>query len=421
MSTPLIVNGVPWFDDRGQTVNAHGACLVEQDGRYYLFGEYKTDDKNTFIGFSCYSSPDLVNWTFENLVLPQQPDGLMGPGRIGERVKVMRSPATGKYVMFMHSDNLTYTDPHVGVAISDSLTSEFTFLGALEFAGEPIRRWDIGSFQDDDGTGYLLVHEGDIYRLSDDYLRAETRVSQGIAPGGESPAMLVQDGQYYALFSNKTSWESNDNIYLTAPSLSGPWTYRGLFAPGGSLTWNSQCSFVFPLRVNGQSVPMYMGDRWSFPHQGSAATAVWLPLQVDSGTLKLEPFWQSWNPLALMSQDLVGQPREANFVSDLEGETWSLTFTGSRISLVGTAQPSGAYAHVELKKVDGTVLTSSFVTFYAKVPHLGLRYVSPVLDHGEYVITATVTGRPSQWTDKSGQQFGSIGTTVSIDHTLVAD
>lgn len=35
----LIYNGVPWFDDRGEIVNAHGACIVEENGRYYLFGD----------------------------------------------------------------------------------------------------------------------------------------------------------------------------------------------------------------------------------------------------------------------------------------------------------------------------------------------------------------------------------------------
>lgn len=32
----LVVNGIPWFDDKGNIVNAHGACIVEENGRYYL-------------------------------------------------------------------------------------------------------------------------------------------------------------------------------------------------------------------------------------------------------------------------------------------------------------------------------------------------------------------------------------------------
>lgn len=26
----LVVNGIPWFDDKGNIVNAHGACIVEE-------------------------------------------------------------------------------------------------------------------------------------------------------------------------------------------------------------------------------------------------------------------------------------------------------------------------------------------------------------------------------------------------------
>ena len=48
-----IYNGIPWFDQDGNTVNAHGACILKEKGRWYLFGEYKTDDENKYIGFSC--------------------------------------------------------------------------------------------------------------------------------------------------------------------------------------------------------------------------------------------------------------------------------------------------------------------------------------------------------------------------------
>lgn len=65
----------------------------------------------------------------------------------------------------------------------------------------------IWNFSDTDGTGYLLIHEGDIYRLSEDYHSAEKRLVKNMAPGGESPAMFKKKGIYYFLFSNKTSWE----------------------------------------------------------------------------------------------------------------------------------------------------------------------------------------------------------------------
>lgn len=73
-----------------------------------LFGEWKSDKSNAFPGFSCYSSDDLVNWKFENIVLRVQPEGILGPNRVGERVKVMKCPKTGEYIMLMHADDMGY-------------------------------------------------------------------------------------------------------------------------------------------------------------------------------------------------------------------------------------------------------------------------------------------------------------------------
>lgn len=229
----VIVNGIPWFDDRGNIVNAHGACIVEDNGRYYLFGEWKSDKSNAFPGFSCYSSDDLVNWKFENVVLQVQPNGILGPNRVGERVKVMKCPKTGEYVMFMHADNMEYKDPYIGYATCKTINGNYQLHGPLLYQGKPIKRWDMGTFQDTDGKGYLLIHHGPIYRLSDDYHSVEAEVAY-VKNSGESPAMFKKNGLYYMLYSNLTSWEKNDNFYFTAPRIEGPWTQQGIFCPKGT-------------------------------------------------------------------------------------------------------------------------------------------------------------------------------------------
>jgi hypothetical protein len=118
VSKHAIRSGSAWFDASNQVVNAHGSCIVEDEGRYYLFGEFKTDSANVFIGFGCYSSQDLMNWKFERIVLPQQTDGLLGPNRIGERVKVMKCPETGEFVSIctpithLYRSNIGYATQH---------------------------------------------------------------------------------------------------------------------------------------------------------------------------------------------------------------------------------------------------------------------------------------------------------------------
>lgn len=145
-TSSIIRNGIPWFDDRGNIVNAHGACIVKEGGRYYLFGEWKSNDSNAFSGFSCYSSENLVNWKFENVVLPMQKDGILGSNRVGERVKVMKCPSTGEFVMYMHADNMGYKDPHVGYATCKTIAGDYEFKGPLLYGGKPIRRWGLWGF-----------------------------------------------------------------------------------------------------------------------------------------------------------------------------------------------------------------------------------------------------------------------------------
>ena len=52
--------GILWNDIDGEQINAHGGCVVFENGIYYLFGE----DRTGFIsnGVSCYQSKDLYNW-----------------------------------------------------------------------------------------------------------------------------------------------------------------------------------------------------------------------------------------------------------------------------------------------------------------------------------------------------------------------
>ncbi|HMR19645.1 MAG TPA: family 43 glycosylhydrolase, partial [Sphingobacterium sp.] len=419
-----IYNGVPWFDNNGDIVNAHGACIVEDEGKYYLFGEYKTDSVNTFIGFSCYSSTDLVNWTFERLALPMQKSGPLGPDRIGERVKVMKSSATGEYVMYMHTDDKRYRDPQVGYATSKTINGEYTFQGPLLYEGKPIRKWDMGTFQDHDGTGYLLVHHGDIYRLSDDFRSAEKKVASGISGSGESPAMFKRKDTYYLLSSSLTSWERNDNIYHTATKIEGPWTKQGLFCPEGTLTHNSQCSFVLSVKRERDTLYMYMGDRWSFPKQGQAATQVWLPLQAHGTELRIPTYWEAWDFQAVQpipEKPPIGLPGNQQLQSNRKGDFVTIPYDGASIGLLGTSTPDGGYALISIVSKEGDTVRSSLVDFYSRVPHTGLRYITPKLPTGDYTLNVEVAGEQGVWYNKRGDRFGSKGFWVRIHDIVLLD
>ncbi len=446
----IIWNGVPWFDQDGDVVNAHGACIVMEGGVYYLFGEYKTNDENRYNGFSCYSSHDLGEWKYEGMALAPDAGSLLGPGRIGERVKVVKSAKTGKYIMLMHTDNLTYSDPCIGVAVCDTVNGSYTFVGPLLYKGEKVRKWDMGTFVDDDGRAYLLTHEGNIYRLNGECTEAEELVAEGIAPGGESPAMCRYQGKYYIMFSNKTSWERNDNYYLTADDISGPWTMKGLFCPRGSLTYNTQCSYIFDCQTADGTVKMYLGDRWSYPRQASAATLVMLPLEFEDGTMRISRYMQAWHPYG-GSQWQEPEPRTFEFHSDVKGEEAQVVFEvldaheqaadfvpasggrsyafgsaygsgvpaygtvcGGRIVLFGSASDQGGYCRVQIIDREERRVNESVIDFYSAVPMKGIRYVSPRLGSGEYMLCVTVLGEGGEWFKKDGTRYGSKGCRVDI-------
>ena len=288
----------------------------------------------------------------------------------------------------------------------------------------------MGTFQDSDGTGYLLIHHGPIYRLSDDYRSIDTLVAN-VKGMGESPAMMKsKDGTYFLLSSNLTSWEKNDNFYHTAPSIEGPWTRQGLFCPEGTLTYNSQTTFVF----NDGESPMFMGDRWSYPHQASAATYVWLPMEVEGTKLSIPHYMQSWNLGTGTETDLLATAKkvktsridvssldhwtagaDGTFRSNHQGATIGTQFSGGRIAIYGETNKHGAYGKVSITdREKGEVIHSLLIDFYSKVTNRGLRYISPRLPKGKYRIDVEVTGDRPNWSDKKGNKFGTDNSYINI-------
>ena len=94
--------GILWNDIDGEQINAHGGCVVFENGIYYLFGE----DRTGFIsnGVSCYQSKDLYNWKRLGLSLkttgePKDDLNDISHGRLFERPKVIYNPKTKTMVI----------------------------------------------------------------------------------------------------------------------------------------------------------------------------------------------------------------------------------------------------------------------------------------------------------------------------------
>ncbi|KAL4968301.1 glycosyl hydrolase family 43 protein [Aspergillus stella-maris] len=287
-----IIPGATWTaTNTGDHIQAHGAGLIEENGTYYLIGEDKTNG-TLFRAINCYSSTNLIEWTFVNALLTVtdvEGDDL-GPNRIVERPKVIFNEASGEYVMWMHIDDTGYADARTGVAVGESVCGDYVYRESFRPLGFQSR--DIGLFKDGDGTGYLLSEDREygtrIIRLTDDYLDVE-EVTFGWEYFAESPALVKREENYFIFGSHLTGWNPNDNVYSTSTSLSGPWTNWTGFAPVGTNTYSSQVNYVLPL---GTDQAVYLGDRWVSSNL-AASTYIWLPLEIDGTDVSLS-WYDAW-------------------------------------------------------------------------------------------------------------------------------
>lgn len=122
-----------WKDNRGIHINAHGGCVISHGGKYYWYGEHKSDDTSSaMVGVTCYSSENLVDWTYEGVALPVSDEAGhdIERGCILERPKVVYNEATRRFVMWFHLElkGRGYADARYGVAVSDSPVGPFRFI-----------------------------------------------------------------------------------------------------------------------------------------------------------------------------------------------------------------------------------------------------------------------------------------------------
>ncbi|KKY37980.1 putative glycosyl hydrolase family 43 protein [Diaporthe ampelina] len=346
----------------GAHVQAHGAGVIQVDGTYYLIGEDKTTG-SAFQNVNCYSSEDLVSWTYVGALLSRTASGDLGPSRVVERPKVIYNSSTRKYVMYLHIDDSSYGEAKVGVATGDSVCGQYNYLGSWRPLGFQSR--DIGLYQDDDGKAYLLTEDRAnglrIDALTSDYLN----VSSSVYTFGsyESPAIVKKNGYYFLFASKLTGWNANDNVYTYSTNLSSGWAAWATFATAGSNTYTSQTNYVLPVS---DSLTMYMGDRWVSSNL-VASTYVWLPLTF-SGTEVTMANQVNWIPNVAGGGAWAAGPSE----SQPEGESASLSNGAQTVTCSGCS--GGSAAGYIGGSTGGTVTFNGVVSSAATTTTIRVKY-----------------------------------------------
>lgn len=284
----VLASGKVWLDEKGEVINAHGGCVLYQNGRYYWFGEKRGTSASE--GVNVYSSSDLYNWKFEALALAQDSANEASPiakGCVMERPKVIYNSITKQYVLWFHLElkGKGYSAARAAVAISDSITGPYKFINSFRPNGNMSR--DMTLFKDDDGAAYLIYSSRENYdlriaKLTDDFLSVTTKDTMLFSNHREAPALFKYNKKYYLITSGCTGWQANKASLHSTDNLWGQWLespINPMFGNNADKTFGGQSTYVLPI-ANKQNQFVFIADEWH-PDNLKDSRYFWLPIQLD--------------------------------------------------------------------------------------------------------------------------------------------
>lgn len=300
-----IENGVFWKDSAGTPIYSQGGGMLKVGDTWYWYGaKYEEavsyaknptafSAKTHFAAVTAYSSKDLVNWTFEGNVIEAAPAGkIFERGAWLGRMGVVYNKHTRKYVLLTQ-----YASQSAGAGVlfatSDSPAGPFVYQHLqprIDNVASPTSG-DQTVFVDDDGQPYLIFsNNGDRRRLyvaplrQADFLQVEraTEIHHAPAGGREGNAMFKRDGLYYFCSSDLHGWNASRSYYMTATSITGPYSAEKLIAgTDADFSHVSQNGFFIPVQGSAATTVLYAGDRWSNFAGNGLGYNIWVPLSFD--------------------------------------------------------------------------------------------------------------------------------------------
>jgi hypothetical protein len=312
-----IKNDVFWNTKDGRPINSQGggtftfADPVTGIKKYYWYGvhyaeadNYRSDPSKsyantTFESVTCYSSIDLVNWTFEADVLTKDETNKTGKTWVG-RLGVAYISELKKYAMFVQRGN------QVSITVADSPAGKFTWhqqISMQQMIGTS-NTGDQTVFTDEDnGKSYLIYSYGKgrnkIYvseiGVKDgkvDLLDC-TKVFQGESREGN--CMFKYNNHYYMCASNIYGWDASYAYYLVADNIRGPYFPINDMSVMNGCTDDfahvTQTGFFVNVKGSEQETVVYCGDRWADFAGNGLGYNQWCPISFDGAT----PYFNSLN------------------------------------------------------------------------------------------------------------------------------
>lgn len=432
-----IKNDIFWNTKDSQPINSQGGGIfkfndpVTGKQKYYWYGvHYKEADiyrnnpsitlpNATFESVTCYSSSDLVNWTFEADVFTKEEAFKTVPKTWVGRLGVAFISELKKYAMFVQHGN------QVLITIADSPTGPFTWHQRISMK-EMIGTTNTGDqtvFTDEDsGKSYLIYSYGSgrnkIYvseiGVKDGMVNLLdcTKVFQGESREGN--CMFKYKGKYYMFASNIYGWDASLAYYLVADDIRGPYlpenNMQVLNGSADDYAHVTQTGFFVNVKGSKQETVLYCGDRWANFAGNGLGYNQWFPLSFEGAT----PFFNSLSSWKLNAN--TGEWKVAgdnNFVKNGSFEAdrkaipshvkpvqqqltgWVTTVeVGNAISLDSLTSPVLNHPNTEgEKKVvigERSLHISDKVAFKRKIVQTILSTPYVPLKDGKYILTAKV-------------------------------
>lgn len=255
---------------------------IKVGSTYYAY-QYRTD-ANAFLEIVEQTSSDGLTFTGNNVVLTRAQACKESPTGFCkfEATTYAQHPTTQEVVMWTHWENAKdYKQAQVAVAWGTP-GQPWTFGGSFRPTGKDSR--DL-SFFNDNGKGYILSATDtntnlNIYALTDDWHNVDKLTIQVLkGERREAPSMIFENGFYYLFTSTAAGWYPSSGKYISAPSITGPWT--SLRIVGNTATYGSQSGGVEKI---GNTYVM-RANRWAgqWKYKEPSNRQIIMPISLSNG------------------------------------------------------------------------------------------------------------------------------------------
>ena len=245
---PVAMSGpvtAPTFENTGNPLirdrhTADPAPLVVGDTLYLYVGhdEARGDQMFNITEWLAYSTRDMRTWTYHGPIM--QPTDFDYVSRDAWASQVHEKD--GRYWFYTaveHDEAQGSRGKAIGVAVADNPLGPFEdALGRALVKNEDTdgpHHWDDIDptvWTEDDGSSWLIWGNANLYqaKLADDMVSFDGPIRQIELPDfEEGPWVFKRGDMYYLAYASMDKTISPDEriSYATAPSIEGPWTWRG--------------------------------------------------------------------------------------------------------------------------------------------------------------------------------------------------